>query len=382
MNATTEMFRMDWNTGKMVPVQETPELERGTKLLYYVGQPSNITRTYAVLDGKQRTMVLIPAFIPEKEEDVDTEGISFERTYDKYIDPIEKAFGIGIYYCLNEPRFSEDELQEAMKYAEWCKSIQEKRNEEKRLATERKIESLKKEYSYLTMNPKTARERTDNVRKVLKKHFPGVKFSVRYDSFSGGDSCDVKYVDGPVHEDVAKYVRMFQDSHADWTGDYWDYNPTEFNKLFGDFKYTRTERTWSDEVKSAYLAEVARDYPKSWDGNEMHSSKFYMCYKLAHKDANFTGCWISHHSLAWQRFYATDHTPVRKQPEKNVNKLDTEGLQIVDYSDRAFAITGDTKPISGLLRELGGRFNARLSCGAGWIFSKRKEQEVRLALSL
>ena len=58
---------MDWNTGKMVPVQETPELERGTKLLYYVGQPSNITRTYAVLDGKQRTMVLIPAFIPEKD---------------------------------------------------------------------------------------------------------------------------------------------------------------------------------------------------------------------------------------------------------------------------------------------------------------------------
>ena len=382
MNATTEMLRMDWNTGKMVPVQETPELERGTKLLYYVGQPSGITRTYAVLDGKQRTMVLIPAFIPEKEEDVDTEGISFERTYDKYIDPIEKAFGIGIYYCLNEPRFSEDELQEAMKYAEWCKSIQEKRKEEKRLATERKIESLKKEYSYLTMNPKTARERTDNVRKVLKKHFPGVKFSVRYDSFSGGDSCDVRYEDGPLYEDVAKYVRMFQDSYADFTGDYWDYDPSEFNKLFGGFKYTHTERKWSDSVREKYLAEVADDYPKSWDGTEIHESKFWLCYKLAHKDANFRGCWISYEALALHRFRENDHTPVQKQPERQVSEPKSDGLQIVDYSDRAFAITGDTKPISGLLRELGGRFNARLSCGAGWIFSKRKEQEVRLVLSL
>lgn len=382
MNATTEMLRMDWNTGKMVPVQETPELERGTKLLYYVGQPSNITRTYAVLDGKQRTMVLIPAFIPEKEEDVDTEGISFVRTYDKYIDPIEKAFGIGIYYCLNEPRFSEDELQEAMKYAEWCKSIQEKRKEEKRLATERKIESLKKEYSYLTMNPKTARERTDNVRKVLKKHFPGVKFSVRYDSFSGGDSCDVRYEDGPLYEDVAKYVRMFQDSHADFTGDYWDYDPSEFNKLFGGFKFTHTERKWSNSVREKYLAEVADDYPKSWDGTEIHESKFWLCYKLAHKDANFKGCWISYEALALHRFRENDHTPVQKQPERQVSEPKSDGLQIVDYSDRAFAITGDTKPISGLLRELGGRFNARLSCGAGWIFSKRKEQEVRLALSL
>ena len=123
-------------------------------------------------------------------------------------------------------------------------------------------------------------------------------------------------------------------------------------------------------------------YPKSWDGTEIHESKFWLCYKLAHKDANFKGCWISYEALALHRFRENDHTPVQKQPERQVSEPKSDGLQIVDYSDRAFAITGDTKPISGLLRELGGRFNARLSCGAGWIFSKRKEQEVRLALSL
>ena len=374
---------MNWTTGKMEPVLMAPELERGTMLMTWLGQPSGITRTYIVLDGKERTCVLMPpAELPTREEDVETDGVSFRKRYDSYIEPIERSYGIGTYYCLNEPRFSEEDIRKALNYAEWGEKIQAKRKEEANIAYEKKVASLKKEYSYLTLHPKTARERTDNVRKVLKKHFPGVKFSVRYDSFSGGDSCDVKYYDGPVYEEVAKYVRMFQDSHADFTGDYWDYNPSAFNDLFGGFKYTHTERAWSDEVREKYLAEVAEDYPKSWDGMDIHESKFHMCYKLAQKDANFRGCWLSHVSLARHRFNETDHTPIQKQPETVVSKPNSDGLQIVDYSEKAFAIMGDTKPISGMLRELGGRFNARLSCGAGWIFSKKKEQEVRLALSL
>lgn len=54
---------------------------------------------------------------------------------------------------------------------------------------------------------------------------------------------------------------------------------------------------------------------------------------------------------------------------------------IVDYSDKAIAVTGDTKPIACQLRDLGGRFNFRLTCGAGWIFPKSKESEVRALLN-
>lgn len=43
---------------------------------------------------------------------------------------------------------------------------------------------------------------------------------------------------------------------------------------------------------------------------------------------------------------------------------------------------GNTKPISEQLKKIGGRFNSRLSCGAGWIFSKRKESELRTLLAL
>lgn len=54
---------------------------------------------------------------------------------------------------------------------------------------------------------------------------------------------------------------------------------------------------------------------------------------------------------------------------------------VVDYSEKAIAVTGDTRAISDQLKALGGRFNPRLSCGAGWIFSKRKEAEVRALLA-
>ena len=54
---------------------------------------------------------------------------------------------------------------------------------------------------------------------------------------------------------------------------------------------------------------------------------------------------------------------------------------LVNYSDKAIALFGDTKPIKDLLSDLGGRFNSRLTRNgakcAGWIFQKAKEAQVR-----
>lgn len=52
-------------------------------------------------------------------------------------------------------------------------------------------------------------------------------------------------------------------------------------------------------------------------------------------------------------------------------------LQIIDYSEKAFAVVGDTKTIKEDLKRLGGRFNPKLTCGAGWIFSKKVLDEVK-----
>ena len=55
-------------------------------------------------------------------------------------------------------------------------------------------------------------------------------------------------------------------------------------------------------------------------------------------------------------------------------------IQIVDYSEKAFAVIGETKPIKEGLKNLGGKFNFRLTCGAGWIFSKTKLEAVKAFL--
>jgi hypothetical protein len=59
---------------------------------------------------------------------------------------------------------------------------------------------------------------------------------------------------------------------------------------------------------------------------------------------------------------------------------------IVNYSEKALAVFGDTKPIKDQLMTLGGRFNPKLAYEdgkkAGWIFSKSKEQELRNLLTI
>lgn len=51
-------------------------------------------------------------------------------------------------------------------------------------------------------------------------------------------------------------------------------------------------------------------------------------------------------------------------------------------SEKALAVVGDTRAIKDTLKAIGGRFNAHLTCGAGWIFSKSKEAAIREALNI
>ena len=56
-------------------------------------------------------------------------------------------------------------------------------------------------------------------------------------------------------------------------------------------------------------------------------------------------------------------------------------INIIDYSEKAFAVVGDTKAVKDSLKKMGGRFNAKLSCGCGWIFSNKMREEVEKFIS-
>lgn len=60
------------------------------------------------------------------------------------------------------------------------------------------------------------------------------------------------------------------------------------------------------------------------------------------------------------------------------------GIVIVEYSEKALAVFGDTKNMKDSLRTLGGRFNRYLTWEGikqpGWVFSKKHETELRALL--
>lgn len=53
------------------------------------------------------------------------------------------------------------------------------------------------------------------VRATLKKQFPGVKFTVRSDTYAGGASIRVGWLDGPTEKDVKAQVGQYECSTFD-----------------------------------------------------------------------------------------------------------------------------------------------------------------------
>jgi hypothetical protein len=53
------------------------------------------------------------------------------------------------------------------------------------------------------------------VRKALKSAFPAIKFSVRSESYSGGSSIDVGWMDGPTAKMVDNVISQFKGSRFD-----------------------------------------------------------------------------------------------------------------------------------------------------------------------
>jgi len=53
---------------------------------------------------------------------------------------------------------------------------------------------------------------------------------------------------------------------------------------------------------------------------------------------------------------------------------------IIDYSEKAIAVTGDTIQFKDEFRKLHGKWNYNLKCGMGWILSKKYEADVRLII--
>lgn len=83
------------------------------------------------------------------------------------------------------------------------------------------------------------------IKNELQAAFPGVKFSVTSENYSGGDSVRVHWTDGPKQKDVDDLLSKYEYGHFDGMRDLYEYD--NVNKDIPQAKYIFATRHHSEE---------------------------------------------------------------------------------------------------------------------------------------
>lgn len=310
--------------GGLKRLSEHPELPKGT-IIYAFG--AGMEESIWATTGKGDEIVKLSP------NDSDSYFSNPFNNLDEYCRPISEKFGIGFYYDLEAPRATEEEISQAIERAnQFLKEEEEEKNRAEEESKRAREEVLKK-YGAIFDQP-NGKYMTDavlvakHIRQDLANAFPGQKFSVRKADYS---TINIEWKDGPTREEVEQIAGKHQRkcTRDRWNDDLWDYNDTAFTSVFGGVDYIFYYRETAPENREISLY--------------------------------------------------TKPEPKQSEPAKAIKP---EGIQLINYSEKAIAIVGDTRAIKETLKTLGGRFNAHLTCGAGWIFSKAKEAAIREALNI
>lgn len=201
----------------------------------------------------------------------------------------------------------------------------------------------------------STKEIAAKVRSYAKKNFPGFKFSVRSEWSMYTDSMYIELKSGPC-------VPFVEGSRSAERG----YMST-----------ISTVKGWENELTPEMfkVLDAVTTYASSFRYNDSDGMQDYF-------DTNFyIHIEVSDEYKVIEPKAKKSSIKTEKAEEaKEMEAVTVEGLEMVDYSDKAIAVFGDTKVIKEQLKELGGRFNPSLNYNgekrAGWIFSKKKADEV------
>lgn len=203
-------------------------------------------------------------------------------------------------------------------------------------------------------NELSTKEIAAKVRSYAKKNFPGFKFSVRYEWSMYTDSLYIVLKSGtcvPFVEGSRSAERGYMRTMSTVKGWEKDLTPEMFAVLDSVATYASSFR-----------------YDDSDGMQDYYDTNFYLRIEVS-----------------------DEYQVVEPKGKRNTTKAEketavilpepVEGVEVVDYSEKAVAVFGDTKAIKEQLKELGGRFNPSLKYNgerrAGWIFSKKQAEEVR-----
>lgn len=202
----------------------------------------------------------------------------------------------------------------------------------------------------------STKEIAANVRAYAKKNFPEFKFSVRSEWSMYTDSLHIELKEGiciPFVEGSRSAERGYMSTMNTVKGWEKDLTPEMFKVLDAVTTYANSFR-----------------YDDSDSMQDYFDTNFYLSIKVSDE-----------YKVVEPKAKKSSVKAEKVEEAKEVEAVTVEGLDIVDYSEKAIAVFGDTKAIKDQLKELGGRFNPSLNYNgekrAGWIFSKRKADEVR-----
>ena len=202
----------------------------------------------------------------------------------------------------------------------------------------------------------STKEISAKVRSYAKKNFPEFKFSIRSEWSMYTDSMYIELKSGPC-------VPFVEGSRSAERG----YMST-----------MSTVKGWENELTPEMfkVLDAVTTYASSFRYNDSDGMQDYF-------DTNFyIHIEVSDEYKVIEPKAKKSSIKTEKAEEaKEMEAVTVEGLEMVDYSEKAIAVFGDTKAIKEQLKELGGRFNPSLNYNgekrAGWIFSKKKADEVR-----
>jgi Zn/Cd-binding protein ZinT len=101
------------------------------------------------------------------------------------------------------------------------------------------------------------------IRRELKETYPTVKFSVRSQSYSMGDSIDVTYTDGPLSKDVEEITNKYQAGSFNGMEDIYEFDNR--NADLPQTKYLFVTRNASEATESMIQFYIASKHPQQPD---------------------------------------------------------------------------------------------------------------------
>lgn len=202
----------------------------------------------------------------------------------------------------------------------------------------------------------STKEIAAKVRSYAKKNFPDFKFSVRSEWSMYTDSMYIELKEGiciPFVEGSRSAERGYMSTMSTVKG--WE------NELTPEmFKVLDAVTTYASSFR----------YDDSDGMQDYYDTNFYLKIKVSDE-----------YKVVEPKAKKSSVKAEKVEEAKEVEAVTVEGIEVVDYSEKAVAVFGDTKAIKEQLKELGGRFNPSLNYNgekrAGWIFSKKQADKVK-----